>query len=82
MKNKPANPVLRRLRLGAGFDRVADAAKQLGVHPNTLYNWENGRYRLSAKDARAMAELYAPALRRSVHSVLAEIVGLEEAPTP
>lgn len=48
---------LKEARIGAGLSRNR-AAVALGVHPNTLCNWEMHDREPSVSDARKMAALY------------------------
>ena len=48
---------LRSARVNAGMT-VAEAAEKLGIHPNTLRNWEKDSSNIEYNMAKKIAELY------------------------
>lgn len=49
---------LKQMRIKAGFKRLYDVAKIIGVGTNTLSRWETGKREPSLEQIRNLAQIY------------------------
>jgi transcriptional regulator with XRE-family HTH domain len=67
----------RRLRVSAGYRSAAAFGVALGVHTNSVYNYERGNWKIPIATLDKAAELIASALQRPKAAVLHELIEAE-----
>ena len=66
---------LTLLRAGSGLT-AQDVADKVGIHLNTYRTRERDMERLSDAERKALAELFAPLLKRAFEDIYAELGGI------
>lgn len=61
---------LKQMRVKAGFRKLSDVAKIIGVGANTLSRWENGKRDPSLEQIKNLAKIY--------HCTPNELLNVEE----